>query len=88
MSSKALTRRGEAGFDNINLDLMFALPGQTQAQWEKTVRDVVALGPEHLSCYSLIIEEGTPFGEAFSRGKLSLPGEEAEYEMLRGRSRP
>lgn len=71
-----------AGFDNINLDLMFALPGQSFEQWEKSVRQALALGPEHLSCYSLIIEEGTPFGEAHSRGKLSLPGEDAEYAMF------
>lgn len=70
-----------AGFDNVNLDLMFALPGQSQSQWEETVRAVVALRPEHLSCYSLIIEEGTPFGDFHAAGKLGLPGEDAEYEM-------
>lgn len=72
----------KAGFDNVNLDLMFALPGQSLKQWEETVRGVISLGPEHLSCYSLIIEDGTPFGDAFAVGKLSLPGEDAEYEMF------
>ena len=70
-----------AGFDNINLDLMFALPGQTHRQWEETLRAALALRPEHFSCYSLIIEEGTPFGDAFHRGRLSLPGEDAEGDM-------
>ena len=50
------------GFDNINIDLMSALPNQTLEQYEETVRKVVALQPEHISAYSLIIEDGTPFG--------------------------
>ena len=72
----------EAGFDNLNLDLMFALPGQSLAQWEATLEAALELRPEHLSCYSLIIEEGTPFGELHARGKLSLPGEETERAMF------
>lgn len=70
-----------AGFDNVNLDLMFALPGQSIAQWQTSLQEALALRPEHFSCYSLIIEEGTPFGDAYQRGRLSLPGEDAEYEM-------
>jgi oxygen-independent coproporphyrinogen-3 oxidase len=50
----------EAGFDNINLDLMYALPGQSVEQWEKTLETAAGLNPEHISAYSLIIEEGTP----------------------------
>jgi len=50
----------EAGFDNINLDLMYALPEQTVEQWKKTLETAAELGPEHISAYSLIIEEGTP----------------------------
>lgn len=72
-----------AGFANINIDLMFGLPGQTLATWEKTLAEVIALGPEHISTYSLIVEEGTPFGELRARGELALPGEEieaAQYE--------
>ncbi|MFR2772535.1 MAG: radical SAM protein [Clostridium sp.] len=55
----------EAGFENINIDLMSALPGQTVSSWEKTLRTVVSLQPEHISAYSLIIEEGTPFCQLF-----------------------
>lgn len=71
----------QEGFDNVNLDLMFALPGQTARQWEESLAAAVALRPEHLSCYSLIIEEGTPFGDAHQRGRLSLPDEDEEASM-------
>ena len=54
----------DAGFSNINIDLMSAIPEQTYADWEKNLRTVAGLSPEHISAYSLIIEEGTPFGEA------------------------
>ena len=65
------------GFDNINVDLMFAIPGQSYEGWVRNLRTVAALAPEHISAYSLIIEEGTPF---FSR-KLDLPDEDTEYRM-------
>lgn len=65
------------GFDNINVDLMFAIPGQSYEGWIKNLRTVAALAPEHISAYSLIIEEGTPF---FSR-QLALPDEDTEYKM-------
>ena len=67
----------EAGFSNINVDLMFAIPGQSYEGWIENLRTVAALGPEHISAYSLIIEEGTPF----SRKKLDLPDEDTEYRM-------
>ena len=50
-----------AGFENVNTDLMFALPGQTMADWQETVRNIVGLQPEHISAYSLIIEEAQPW---------------------------
>lgn len=71
----------EAGFDNINLDLMFALPGQTKAMWKKSLLRTVQLAPEHISCYSLIVEDGTPFGRAYEKGRLTLPDEDDEYDM-------
>lgn len=67
----------DAGFSNINIDLMSAIPEQTYADWEKNLRTVAGLSPEHISAYSLIIEEGTPFGER----KLKLPDEDTEYRM-------
>jgi oxygen-independent coproporphyrinogen-3 oxidase len=55
-----------AGFANINLDLMFGLPGQTAAHWRDTLRQAIALAPEHISAYSLTLEEDTPFARRFS----------------------
>ena len=71
----------EVGFKNINIDIMFSLPEQTQAQWEQTLYEVAALQPEHISAYSLIIEEGTPFFELFQKNKLILPEEEQDRKM-------
>ena len=83
----------EREYTNINVDLMSALPGQTASSWQKTLQKVLALGPEHISAYSLIIEEGTPFydwyggvDESRVRGRESadstiLPSEEEEREM-------
>ncbi len=57
----------ELGFDNINVDLMSALPGQTIDSWERTLAHMIALSPEHISAYSLIIEEGTPFFDRYQK---------------------
>ena len=72
----------EAGFSNINIDLMFAIPGQTCKGWLENLRTVAELGPEHISAYSLIIEEGTPFYEDNKLEEL-LPSEEDEVLMYR-----
>lgn len=66
-----------AGFTNISIDLMSGIPGQTLESWKNTLKKVTMLKPEHISAYSLIIEEGTPFGER----KLKLPDEDTEYRM-------
>lgn len=55
----------KAGFQNINIDLISAIPGQTVASWEHTLDTVIRMNPEHISAYSLIIEEGTPFYEIY-----------------------
>lgn len=69
----------EAGFDNINVDLMSALPGQTTAVYQKTLERVCALAPEHISAYSLILEEGTPlYG---NQKKYVFPDEDEEREL-------
>jgi len=59
-----------AGFDNISLDLMFGLPGQTEEKLCASIDSILKLHPEHISCYGLKIEEGTPFYNAFERGEL------------------
>lgn len=70
-----------AGFANVNTDLMFALPQQTLADWQETVREMVALQPEHISAYSLILEEGTPFFDRYEKGELEPAAEELDREM-------
>lgn len=77
---KTFDDAGRAGFDNINIDIMSALPGQTIESYEKTLERVCALNPEHISAYSLIIEEGTPFFDRYAGGK-GLPDEDTEREM-------
>ena len=74
---KSYQRARQAGFQNINIDLMFAIPGQTGEAWRAHLRQVAELKPEHISAYSLIIEEGTPFAEC----ELDLPDEDTEYQM-------
>lgn len=69
----------EAGFCNINIDLMAGLPGQNLASYRKTLERVVALSPEHISAYSLILEEGTPL--YVNQGAYTFPDEEEEREM-------
>ena len=69
----------EAGFSNINVDLMSGIPGQTLVSWETSLRKTAELGPEHISAYSLILEEGTPFYK--NREKLDLPDEDTERRM-------
>jgi oxygen-independent coproporphyrinogen-3 oxidase len=65
-----------AGFDNLDLDLIFALPGQTLAQWKKDLKIAISLNPNHLSTYNLQIEENTPF-----YGKVQALSEETELAM-------
>lgn len=58
-----------AGFDNINIDLISAIPGQTLKSWERTLHTAACLEPEHISAYSLIVEEGTPFYDRYGEGR-------------------
>ena len=69
------------GFNNINVDLISAIPKQTVASWEETLKKVIVLEPEHISAYSLIVEEGTPFAKLYGEGcpgEHDLPSEEEE----------
>lgn len=71
----------QVGFHNINVDLMSALPGQTVERYKEGLHKVLALKPEHISSYSLIIEENTPFYNRYVNHKELLPDEDAEREM-------
>ena len=71
----------QEGFSNLNLDLMMGLPGQSLQDWRESLEQAVCLEPEHISCYSLILEEGTPLYEDVRKGRISLPEEETDREM-------
>ena len=75
------------GFSNINVDLISAIPGQTVESWRRTLKQVMALSPEHISAYSLILEEGTTFYKKYVEDEAKegpkLPDEDAEHQMYR-----
>lgn len=70
-----------AGFENINFDIMFGVPDQTLKQWENTIREVIKLAPEHLSFYSMQLEEGTYFCRNYKKGLLDLTEESIVRRM-------
>jgi len=70
MVFKSFDTLRQAGFDNLNLDLMFAIPGQTMRMWRETLREALALGSEHLSSYEVIYEEDTPLFEQLKARKF------------------
>lgn len=70
-----------AGFQNINIDIMFSLPGQTAGSLAETIEKTIMLLPEHVSCYSLILEEGTALYKEYAAGKLKPTGEEEDRRM-------
>lgn len=72
----------EAGFDNLSLDLIFAVPGQTQSQVQRDVEQTVAFAPEHVSAYALTVESGTPLATAVERGQWVLPDDDASAAMM------
>lgn len=71
-----------AGFDNVSVDLMYGLPGQSLADFSESLQQVLELGPEHLSAYSLQVEEGTPFAARQGRGQLPLPEEDTVWQQF------
>ena len=77
----ALDACRRAGFDNVNLDLMYGLPHQTIAQWQDTVERVVAQSPEHISMYSLTLEDGTPLKRWVEQGRLPEPDIDLAADM-------
>ena len=84
---RAVAWARDAGFQNINLDLMYALPGQTMAAWVESVKFALSLNPEHLSLYSLIVEPGTPIERAVASGELTAPEDDASVAMQRAAGR-
>lgn len=81
--AEAVEMARAAGFANLNIDLMYALPGQTEQMWRESLECALQLGTEHVSCYSLIAEEGTPLTRRIKRGELTLPDDEMTLKMQR-----
>ena len=79
----AVAMARDAGFANLNLDLMYALPGQTMDQWAATLERALSLPVAHLSAYSLIVEEGTEIARRVERGEAAVPDDDAVNEMQR-----
>ncbi len=84
---RAYERLRTAGFDNVNLDLMFALPGQSDAEWERDLDEAIRLAPEHLSTYCLTFEEDTKLWLQLSKGKVrrDIEAEARLYEWTWGK---
>ena len=78
---EAVSNARKAGFENLNLDLIYALPEQTLQTWQTTVKRILDLHPEHISAYALTLEHGTPFGRWSSKGLLPLPDPDLAAEM-------
>jgi putative oxygen-independent coproporphyrinogen III oxidase len=81
-AKEAVAMARHAGFANLNLDLMYALPGQTLPGWERTLQAALACRPEHLSCYQLTLEPGTALGREYGQAGKTLFNEEAEREFF------
>ncbi len=80
-AEKAISIARSAGFDNVNLDLMFALPHQTFERWDTNLRTALALGTDHLSAYSLIFEEGTPLNAMKIKGQVRPADEDLDARL-------
>ncbi len=78
---EAVSSARKAGFDNLNLDLIYGLPEQTLQTWQTSVKRILDLNPEHISAYALTLEHGTPFGRWATRGFLPLPDPDLAAEM-------
>lgn len=79
---RAVAAAREAGFASLSVDLMWALPGQSPAQWRQTLETVCALAPDHVSAYGLTLEEGTPLAGDCAHGRLTLPPDEEQDTMF------
>lgn len=80
-AKRAVQSARAAGFDNVSIDLMFALPRQSLAQWQDTLAQALEMGTEHLSLYALIVEEGTGFYTLQQKGRLLLPPDDLAADM-------
>ena len=87
-AKEAYAASREAGFENVNLDLIYGLPEQALSKWRENLEQALALGPEHLSLYALTVEEGTPLARDVARGRTVAPDPDMQadhYEWTQGR---
>jgi oxygen-independent coproporphyrinogen-3 oxidase len=80
-TEQAVVNARTAGFSNINLDLMYGLPGQSLASWTATLQSLLALDPTHISCYALTIEDHTKLAQDIAKGLVPAPDETLQIEM-------
>ncbi|HXG36630.1 MAG TPA: radical SAM family heme chaperone HemW [Dehalococcoidia bacterium] len=78
---EAYRRARRAGFQRINLDLIYGLPGQSLERWRGNLEEAVSLGPDHLSLYALTVEEGTPLAHRVAQGRAPVPDDDLQAEM-------
>jgi oxygen-independent coproporphyrinogen III oxidase len=81
-AEEAIAAARRAGIENIGIDLIYGVPGQSMDVWLSTLRAAVALTPDHLSCYQLTLEKGTPLAERCSRGEVVLPEEAVQADFF------
>ena len=79
---QAVANARAAGYSNISIDLMFALPGSTIEEWEESINEAISLNPEHISAYNLMYEEETPLHRALQRGDFDELSEEENVEQF------
>ncbi len=72
----------DAGFDNLGFDLIYGVPGQDMNGWTQTLEQALSFNPEHLSCYELTVEPGTPLAASCRKGNITLPDEELQYDFF------
>jgi oxygen-independent coproporphyrinogen III oxidase len=82
MSIASVKNAQQLGFQNISIDLIYAIPGQSKEDWMENIRIALSLKPQHISCYSLTIEKRTAFGNWLKNGKLTAVEEEEEAVQL------
>jgi oxygen-independent coproporphyrinogen-3 oxidase len=78
---RAIACAREAGFDNVNVDLIYGLPGQQLPSWRRTLDEAISMSPEHISAYALTVEDGTPLARQVARGRVALPDGDAQAEQ-------
>jgi oxygen-independent coproporphyrinogen-3 oxidase len=81
-AKRAIHDARAAGFENIGLDLIYGIPGQTLNEWQQTVSEALTFEPEHVSCYQLTLSDGTPLGKKLRDGDINLPDEESSLQFF------